>query len=76
MIDAEQWFPGKHMQGVEEYESGRHDHPIIGRIKTLEKSSDGFDYVMPGDWIATGVKREHWVIKEDIFALTYERVEE
>ena len=28
-----------------------------------------------GDWIATGVDGEHWVIDSDIFARTYERVD-
>ena len=26
-----------------------------------------------GDWIATGVDGEHWVIADDIFHKTYER---
>lgn len=26
-----------------------------------------------GDWIATGVEGEHWVIADDIFRKTYER---
>lgn len=29
-----------------------------------------------GDWIATGIKGEHWAIKPDIFAATYELVEQ
>lgn len=29
-----------------------------------------------GDWIATGEKGEHWAIKDDIFRLTYELVED
>jgi hypothetical protein len=39
-------------------------------IRTLE----GGHIVTPGDWIATGAKGEHWPIKADIFALTYEPV--
>ena len=45
-----------------------HDH---GWIDTLE---DGHN-VCPGDWIATGIQGEHWPIKPDIFAATYEPVE-
>lgn len=44
-----------------------HDH---GWIDTLE----GGHIVCPGDWIATGVAGEHWPIKPDIFAATYEPV--
>jgi hypothetical protein len=67
LIEAEQWFPGKYVEGVVEVEG-------VGRIVTLEKANDGFDYVTPGDWIATGVNGEHWAIKADIFAKTYEKV--
>lgn len=37
-------------------------------IDTLEGRHD----VQIGDWIATGIKGEHWPIKPDIFAATYE----
>jgi len=40
----------------------------LGWINTLE----GGHIVTPGDWIATGVKGEHWPIKPDIFAASYE----
>lgn len=43
----------------------------------------GFDYFLPtkegdmkinkGDWIATGIDGEHWVIADDLFRRTYER---
>jgi hypothetical protein len=46
-----------------------HDH---GWIETLE----GGHIVCPGDWIITGVKGEHYPCKPDIFAATYEAVEE
>lgn len=46
-----------------------HDH---GWIDTLE----GGHIVCPGDWIATGAQGEHWPIKPDIFAATYEAVSE
>jgi hypothetical protein len=45
-----------------------HDH---GWIDDLE----GGHVVCPGDWIATGTKGEHWAIKPDVFAATYELVE-
>jgi hypothetical protein len=46
-----------------------HDH---GWIDTLE----GGHTVCPGDWIATGAQGEHWPIKPDVFAATYEAVSE
>jgi len=67
VIEAVQWF--KHG-----------DHPAVraslipGRavIDTLE----GGHFVTPGDYIITGVKGEHYPCKPDIFAMTYEPVEE
>lgn len=46
-----------------------HNH---GWIETLE----GGHIVCPGDWIITGVKRELYPVKDDIFKKTYEKVEE
>lgn len=41
-------------------------------INTLE----GKHYISPGDWIITGVKGERYACKPDIFAMTYEPVED
>ena len=41
-------------------------------INTLE----GKHYISPGDYIITGVKGERYPCKPDIFAMTYEAVEE
>lgn len=46
-----------------------HNH---GWIDTLE----GGHIVCPGDWIITGVKGEHYPCKPDIFAATYEPVDD
>jgi len=43
-----------------------------GWIDTLE----GGHIVCPGDWIITGVQGEHYPCKPDIFAATYDAVEE
>lgn len=31
-------------------------------------------FIKKGDWIATGVDGEHWVIDKDVFKRTYERM--
>lgn len=46
-----------------------HNH---GWIETLE----GGHIVCPGDWIITGVQGENYPCKPDIFAMTYEPVED
>ncbi len=35
-------------------------------------TKEGGHRVCPGDWIITGVKREYYPCKPDIFAMTYE----
>jgi hypothetical protein len=47
-------------------------HHVHGWIDTLEQGHR----VCPGDWIITGVKGECYPCKPDIFAMTYEPVEE
>lgn len=66
VIEATQWFKHGDHQAVE-----GHD-PREGFVPTLE----GMMRVIPGDWIITGVKGEHYPCKPDIFEATYERVEE
>jgi hypothetical protein len=68
VIEATQWFTlGDHPAVLE------HDTVYgVGVIETLE----GPHLVTPGDWIITGVKGEHYPCKPDIFAMTYEPVEE
>ena len=69
IIEAEQWFPGKEIDGVilttdiditEPY-------PII---QTLE----GEMWVREGDWIITGINGERYPCKPDIFEKTYEPI--
>jgi hypothetical protein len=56
---------------------GMNSHPQNNTVSywcigTLE----GGHNVSPGDWIITGVKGEHYPCKPDIFAMTYEEVEQ
>jgi hypothetical protein len=84
VVQAEQWFPGKHIVGVAERgdpgfpehytdEHGRRKKipPQYGWIGTLE----GGHLVSPGDWIITGVQGEKYACKPDVFAMTYEPAE-
>ena len=85
-IEAAQWFkPGDHpnvkpRSNVPEHFNNKcgkcgfytEDH---GDIKTLE-GKGGAQEVCPGDWIITGIQGENYPCKPDIFALTYEAVED
>lgn len=53
-----------------EVEAVRITRPMT--VETLEGVMRG----EPGDWLVTGVKGEQWFIKDDLFRLTYEPVEE
>lgn len=69
LIEAVQWWKmGDHHAVVLKSDKHRYADEGIPWIDTLE----GGHIVTPGDWIATGVKGEHWPIKPDIFAATYE----
>ena len=81
VIEASQFSPDKDEPwpqgvlkklGVEV--SGHHGDPdeMIAIIQTLE----GDHIVNPGDWVITGVKGERYPCAPDIFAATYESVEE
>lgn len=68
VIEAEQWFWGKEVEGVHWGfdRNGRHAY-----INTLE----GEMKVSEGDWIITGIAGEKYPCKPDIFNKTYERVD-
>lgn len=68
VIEATQWFKDGDHPAVTAYVWGEG----CGWIMTLE----GGHIVTPGDWVITGVKGEHYPCKPDIFAMTYELVEE
>ena len=76
IVEAEQWWPGKRVEGVQEvvYDPGNGSTESVGYgyISTLE----GPLKVSPGDWIITGVKGEKYPCKDEIFRQTYEPVEE
>ena len=76
IIEAEQWFPDKYVEGVETGRDVRLVHGFTdnsnGWIETLE----GGHIVSPGDWIITGIAGEKYPCKPDIFVATYDLVED
>lgn len=68
VIEAEQWFPGKHVDGV--------FVPVPGDGAPCIVTLEGSLFVSPGDYIITGVKGEKYPCKPDIFEQTYEPVGE
>ena len=76
IIEAEQWFPGKDVEGIcVEVDTGILHYPGGANqphIHTLE----GAHLVHPGDWIMTGVTGEKYPCQNKIFRMTYEEVKE
>jgi hypothetical protein len=68
IVEAEQWFPDKPVDGVVFPSTIKG----CGWIETLE----GGHVVSPGDWIVTGIKGEKYPVKPHIFDITYEQVSE
>lgn len=46
---------------------------VIDGCPCALKTKEGVMNLQLGDWIATGIDGEHWVIANDIFQRTYER---
>ena len=80
VIDAEQWFLDKDVEGVEYKLKGWVVDPTN---KTQQKlyhyvvnTLEGEMTVSPGDWIIKGVEGEYYPCKDSIFKKTYEEVTE
>jgi hypothetical protein len=76
VIDAvqitDEWFDGYHPNPL-------HPRGLVmdPRTRTVEiKTLEGVMVGNVGDWIITGIKGERYPCKPDIFAATYEPVEE
>lgn len=69
---TDEWFDGAHPNPL--HLIGLLNDPVarVVRIETLE----GTMVAQVGDWIITGVKGERYPCKPDIFAATYEAVED
>jgi len=67
-IQAVQWFKNGDHPEVEPRTNLNNEDEFF--IDTLE----GKMKVIPGDWIVTGIKGEHYPVKDEIFKETYEEV--
>lgn len=82
IIEAVQWFPGKHVEGVivGEKEWVLAGHNVTESIEIEKppfiKTLEGNMWVSPGDWIVTGTHGERWPVKAHIFKFKYEPVDE
>lgn len=75
VVEAEQWFPGRDVEGVMVCPLLHVDGPHAGAPIALVRTLEGEMQVLPGDWIITGVAGERYPCKPAIFAETYEATE-
>lgn len=71
VIEAEQWFPGKEIDGVETVAEIILGCPVQ---KCVINTLEGMMQVSPGDYVITGVNGEKYPCKPDIFEKTYDKV--
>lgn len=70
VIEAEQWFPGKKIEGVD-------DTSDVWGHAFVCTAHDQIVFLEPGDWVVPEPNGNgHYPIKPDILEETYERVEE
>jgi hypothetical protein len=84
-VTAEQWFPGKSVEGVFEkavigMPYGVAESVLNGLNPAVPKcgavqTGKGWMIVMPGDWLVTGLADEKHVYSDELFRLHFERVE-
>lgn len=76
VIDAEQWYPGKEVEGCT-YPAPDKPASLIGEYGFCATAEGGL-YVTPGDWILKGNSKDlgvhYWVNKPDYFNENYEAV--
>lgn len=74
VIEAEQWFPEKEVEGVTTFDVQNKDGSMTkGGIIF---SPWGDVEISPGDWVITGVNGEKYPCKPDIFEKTYEAIDD
>ena len=70
IVDAEQWFPGVQIDGVEEHKFER------SGTKMLLDTKGGVYEVFPGDWVVTFPDGNRKLMSDSYFQITYEEVRE
>ena len=75
VIEAVQWT-GKNLDEVNRFIGDGQDDELRPGVPILIETSEGDMTAQVGDWIIRGIKGELYPCKPDIFAATYEPVED
>jgi hypothetical protein len=78
IIDAEQWFPNKHVNGVEFPILTPGGYQVRGYIGQglLKHHGAAIAYINSGDWIITDEHNNKFSCAPDIFDKTYKAIED
>ncbi|KKM61024.1 hypothetical protein LCGC14_1535900 [marine sediment metagenome] len=76
VVEAIQWFPGKEIEGLNTDSPETAETRPLGQPLAWIHTLEGTLEVSPGDWIITGINGERYPLKNDIFRVVYELVEE
>ena len=76
VIEAVQFLGDVGVPEIMDLDVGVGHDASVGHDYLMITTKEGVMRAEPGDWIIRGVKGELYPCKSDIFALTYERVEE
>lgn len=79
IFDAEQWFPGKEIPGVQGTDPSKWCGCVMTGFEKFKEphihpSVSECHLVKSGDWVVTDVKGKRCLIKPDIFDKIYEKV--
>lgn len=76
VVDASQFLPAFNQIPAGVISDGLGDpRTDPDKFSWIVETLEGSLHVSDGDWIITGIRGEHWAIKPDIFADTYEPAE-
>ena len=79
VFDAEQWFPGKKISGVQGTDPSKWCGCVMAGFKKFQEphihpTISECELVKPGDWVITDEKGKRCLVKPDAFNQIYEKV--
>ena len=79
VFDAEQWFPGKEVKGVQGTDPSKWCGCVIAGFEKFKEphihpSVTECILVKPGNWVITDTKGHRCLVNQDVFDQIYERV--
>lgn len=79
VFDAEQWFPGKKISGVQGTDTAKWCGCVIAEFERFKEphihpTPSECELVKPGDWVVKDSKGKVCLVRPDIFNQIYEKI--